>query len=229
MKLKVFLLLQLAMLFVACESDVDNTLKKSGSFGSQNGHEYVDLGLSVKWATCNVGATKPEEYGNYFAWGEIVPKNEYSWSTYFDTNDEGRTFIMYNNRVQLDSIVDAAHTNWGGTWRMPTIAEWAELKNHCTWSSWITNYNGISGLNGYLVSGKDEYASNSIFLPAAGYHYQFSYDGIGYNGSYWSSSLQKSRVSVAYYFYFLSDTLSADYDSGNYYRYYGFSVRPVCP
>ena len=219
MKLKVFLLLQLIMLFVACESDVDNTLKKSGSFGSQNGHEYVDLGLSVKWATCNVGATKPEEYGNYFAWGEIVPKNEYSWSTYFDTNDGGSTFLKYalNKKTTLDFSDDAAHVNWGGSWRMPTRAEQDELSTKCTWT-WTTK-NGVKGYNVVSPNG------NSIFLPAAGNRFGSDLRYAGSGGYYWSSSLHMSRSYSAYGMNFDSSSQNRLLTCS---RCGGLSVRPVC-
>ena len=102
--------------------------------------QAVDLGLSVKWANINVGAESPEDYGNYYAWGETSTKETYNWSTYFDTNDGGNTFTKYNNeggKTVLDPEDDAAHVNWGGSWRMPTQAEWWELINCCTWT-WTT-------------------------------------------------------------------------------------------
>jgi hypothetical protein len=133
-------------------------------------HEYVDLGLSVKWATCNVGATKPEEYGDYFAWGETTPKDAYDWSTYKWCNGGPSTQTKYctnssygtvDNKTTLDLSDDAACANWGGSWRMPTRAEQDELRNNCTWT-WTTQ----NGVNGYKVTGTN---GNSIFLPAAGY------------------------------------------------------------
>lgn len=182
--------------------------------------QYVDLGLpsGIKWATCNIGANKPEEYGDYFAWGETKPKTIYSWSTYFDTTDGGSTFTKYTTagKTMLDLEDDAARANWGGKWRMPTDAEWTELRENCTWT-WTTK----NGVNGYEVKSKTN--GNSIFLPAAGYR---SYDGLlsaGSYGSYWSSSLFTDYPSSAWYVYFSSDDVYRNY----YYRYYGQSVRPV--
>ena len=137
-------------------------------------HEYVDLGLSVKWATCNVGASKPEEYGDYFAWGETQPKNTYDWSTYkwcngsYDTQTKYCTKSSYgtvDNKTQLELSDDAARANWGGSWRMPTDAEMTELREQCTWT-WTTQ-NGVYGYK--VTSKKSGYTNKSIFLPAAGY------------------------------------------------------------
>ena len=193
-----------------------------------NGHEYVDLGLSVKWATCNVGATKPEEYGDYFAWGETQPKSNYDWSTYKWCNGSYYTQTKYNtnssygtvdNKTTLDLGDDAARANWGGSWRMPTDAELTELREQCTWT-WTTQ-NGVYGYK--VTSKKSGYTSKSIFLPAAGDRYDRSHGDAGIIGYYWSSSLSTGSPYNAW---------SVDFSSGycryNYYRSYGFSVRPVC-
>ena len=182
-------------------------------------HEYVDLGLSVKWATCNVGATKPEEYGDYFAWGETSPKTTYAddWSNYFDTNNGGLTFIKYYNnggKTTLEPEDDAAHVNWGGNWRMPTKAELEELQNNCTW-----NWTQKNGINGYEVKSPND---NTIFLPASG-------DGslpysVGFEGYYRSSSLFEYNSSSADYLVFSSGGM----DWSEFGRYRGLSVRPVC-
>ena len=196
--------------------------EKSKDEPKQN-HEAVDLGLSVKWATCNVGATNPEGYGDYFAWGETSPKTSYYWSTYFDTNDDGSTFIKYNNdggKTVLDLADDAAHVNWGGNWRMPTEAEQDELINNCTWT-WTSNYNG-TGVKGHIVSSKKN--SNSIFLPTSGCRYGSSLYDAGSYGGYWSSSLYSSRLGYACSLFFVSDSV----DWYDYRRFYGRSVRPVC-
>ena len=182
--------------------------------------QYVDLGLpsGIKWATCNVGATKPEEYGDYFAGGEIKPKTAYSWSTYFDTIDGGSTFTKYTTagKTMLDLEDDAAHVVWGGEWRMPTNEEWTELCNNCTWIWTILN-----GVNGYKV--KSKINGNSIFLPAAGYRYSGSLGRAGSCGFYWSSSLYTDSPYYAWYVSFSSDYVGRD----DYGRYYGQSVRPV--
>ena len=199
--------------------------------GSENGYDYVDLGLpsGLKWATCNVGATAPEGYGDYFAWGETNPKDKYNWSTYKYCNGSETSLTKYNtnsnfgtvdNKTTLDLSDDAARANWGGTWRMPTKAEQDELKNNCTWT-WATQ----NGVNGCRVTSKTN--GNSIFLPAAGYRYGTSVNNVGAYGYYWSSSLYESEPSFAYNLYFGSAGVIALL---NYrYRYYGHPVRAVCP
>ena len=197
--------------------------------GTENGHEWVDLGLpsGTKWATCNVGATKPEEYGNYYAWGETTLKDYYDWSTYkygsdYDEltkyctdSDYGKDgFADY--KTVLDPEDDAAHANWGGAWRMPTDEEWTELRTNCTWT--LTTKNGV---NGYEVKSKTN--ENAIFLPAAGCRYYDDLYTAGDFGSYWSSSLSTGRPYLAWYVSFGSDNVSRDFSS----RYYGLSVRPV--
>ena len=192
-------------------------------------HEYVDLGLSVKWATCNVGASKPEEYGDYFAWGETQPKDYYDWSTYKWCNGSYNTLTKYNNsssygtvdnKTTLDLSDDAARANWGGSWRMPTKAEQDELREQCTWT-WTTQ----NGVNGYKVTSKKSgYTNKSIFFPAAGYRYDSSLDLAGSYGDYWSSSLGTGCPYLACSLYLYSGFV----DWGYYGRSYGFSVRPVC-
>ena len=189
-----------------------------------NGHECVDLGLpsGTLWATCNVGATTPEGYGNYYAWGETSAKEAYYWSTYFDTNDGGSTFTKYKNeggKTVLDPEDDAAHVNWGGNWRMPTKAEWQELLDNCTWT-WTTQ-NGIIGYK--VTSNKAGYTDKFIFLPAAGDRYGSGLYSVGSYGYYWSSSLYEVYSYNAWYLYFNSDGHGLDND----YRCSGPSVRPV--
>ncbi len=186
--------------------------------------DAVDLGLSVKWANMNVGATTPEGYGNYYAWGETSAKETYNWSTYFDTNDGGSTFAKYNNegdKKVLDPEDDAAHVNWGGSWRMPTKGEWQELLDNCTWT-WTTQ----NGINGYKVtSNKAGYTDKFIFLPAAGSRlYGSALDGVGSFGYYWSSSLwEYSDRAWLFCFGFGGRNLN----DGS--RHDGRSVRPVLP
>lgn len=195
--------------------------------GVINGHEYVDLGLpsGLLWATCNVGANKSEDYGNYYAWGETTTKGTYNWSTYkwcrgsYDNQTKYCTESKYgtvDNRKVLEMTDDAARANWGGSWRMPTCDELNELETKCTWT-WTTQ----GGKNGYRVAGPN---GKSIFLPAAGYYLESSLNGAGSNGRYWSSSLYASSPHLAYYLSFDSGYVGM-YD---YYRYYGRSVRPVC-
>ena len=171
-----------------------------------NGYEYVDLGLSVKWATCNVGASKPEEYGDYFAWGEVAPKETYDWSTYkycngssttltkYCTNSDFGTFGTIDNKTVLEAADDAARANWGSSWRMPTDAELTELREQCTWT-WTTQ-NGVYGYK--VTSKKSGYANKSIFLPAADFRDGSSLDGAGSYGYYWSSSLYTDNPSGAW-------------------------------
>ncbi len=186
-------------------------------------HDYVDLGLpsGTLWATCNVGADAPEDYGDYFAWGEITPKDIYSWDNYKYCNGSSSTLTKYTGSAgdglsTLLSEDDAATANWGRNWRMPTYDEWEELYNNTT-VTW-TQQNGV---NGRLFSAAN---GNSLFLPAAGTRDEGSLYLAGYMGRYWSSSLYAAQ-SKAWFFYFRS----GDYDYGVYYgdRYEGRSVRPV--
>ena len=212
-----------ALVLVGCKSNPNEP--EGGS--SANGHKYVDLGLSVKWATMNIGATTPEDYGNYYAWGEIKTKGTYDWGNYFDTNDVGNTFTKYNNeggKTVLDPEDDAAHVNWGGSWRMPTQAEWWELINCCTWT-WTTQ----NGINGYKVtSNKAGYTDKFIFLPAAGSRRVSGLNNVGSYGSYWSSSLYEDYSYNAWYLRFYSDYYP-NLDCTGRVRRYGRSVRPVLP
>ena len=203
-------------------ADVDSISFTSPATAAANGHEWVDLGLSVKWATCNVGATKPEEYGNYYAWGETTTKATYSWNTYTLTTDGGSTFTKYNTtdgKTVLELADDAARANWGGAWRMPTDAEWTELRENCTWT-WTSGYNG-TGVAGRIVTSNIN--GNSIFLPAAGYRNNDGLYGAGFNSGYWSSSLSAVYPGYAWYVGFCSDNVDRYY----YNRCYGLSVRPV--
>ena len=184
--------------------------------------QAVDLGLSVKWANINVGAESPEDYGNYYAWGETSTKETYNWSTYFDTNDGGNTFTKYNNeggKTVLDPEDDAAHVNWGGSWRMPTKAEWQELLDNCRWT-WTTQ----NGINGYKVtSNKAGYTDKFIFLPAASYRDGSDLDGVGSYGFFWSSSLAEYDSGNAWRLRFYSGR----HHLGDFGRHCGFSVRPI--
>lgn len=191
----------------------------------QGGIYAIDLGLSVKWASCNVGAERPEEYGNYYAWGETEPKTKYDWSTYKYCRGSYNSMTKYctsssygivDDKTVLDPSDDAATVNWGGSWRMPTRAEQDELRSKCKWT-WTTQ----NGVKGYKVVGPN---GNSIFLPAAGFMYGTSLYDVGSNGYYWSSSLYTSNPASAY---------SVDFHLSNVSRYsssrnYGRSVRPVC-
>ena len=191
-------------------------------------HEAIDLGLpsGIKWATCNVGANSPEEYGGYYAWGETEEKSNYYWSTYKWCNGSKKTMTKYctnsyygtvDNKTVLDPEDDVAHVKWGGSWRMPTEAEREELWNKCSWTRTTQN-----GVNGYKVTGPN---GNSIFLPAAGYRFDTAVFNRGTSGYYWSSSLGGYSCNYAFSLYFNVDSY---FDLNGYCRRYdGISVRPV--
>ncbi len=203
-----------------------NIYKRFPAIQPQTQYEAVDLGLSVKWATCNVGATKPEEYGGYYAWGETEEKDNYSWGTYkwckgsYDTMTKYCTDSSYgtvDNKTTLAPGDDVAHVKWGGNWRMPTRAEQDELREKCKWE-WTT----VNGVSGYKVTSKKN--GNSIFLPAAGSRYGTEVYYRGSYGYFWSSSLYSSNSNSAFYLGFYIG--GRDWDSSS--RCYGFPVRPVC-
>ena len=217
------------------------TMTKSGG-GTTPTMEYVDLGLSVKWAKCNLGASKPTDYGDYYAWGETEPnKAEYHWNTYkwmqagkddkqyitkytaADGQTEGIWYdadgkFIGDNKTTLEAADDAAIANLGSPWRMPTKDEIQELRDNCTWT-WTTQ----TGVKGYEVKSKKN--GNSIFLPAAGCRDRSILNYAGSQGFYWSSSLSTRYSDCARRLCLTSD----DYDWGYSYRYYGFTVRPVRP
>ena len=196
--------------------------------GMENGKGYVDLGLSVKWATCNVGATTPEEYGDYFAWGETEAKDYYYWNSYKWCNGTEDSMTKYctssnsgtvDNKTVLELSDDAARVNWGGSWRMPTKAEQDELinRNNCTWT-WTTQ----NGVNGYKVTSKKN--GNSIFLPAAGFRINSDLYAVSSLCFYWLSSLASNGYDA--YIVCLTPSLVDLGDNGS--RYSGISVRAVC-
>ena len=200
--------------FIACEKQL---IDDGGEVTTPNDvYEYVDLGLpsGLKWATCNVGANSPEEYGDYFAWGEVEPKTTYNLDTY--KYYDGVNFTKYtgSDKTVLDPEDDAATANWGGAWRMPTKAEQDELRTKCKWD-WTTQ----NGVNGYKVIGPN---GNSIFLPAAGYMDEGTLGDAGLYGGYWSSS--RGSLGGAHLVGFSSDYVRWYND----YCYYGIAVRPVC-
>ena len=198
--------------------------------GTLNGHTWVDLGLpsGLLWATTNIGAENPEDYGNYYAWGETEPKETYDWSTYRYCNGSETTLTKYcndesygnegytDNLTTLEAEDDAATANWGAGWRMPTQGEMQELIDNCT-ITWATQ----NGVNGALFTGPN---GNSIFLPAAGDRYDSELNDAGSYGYYWSSSLRTGSPNNAWLLYLGS----GNYYMGIDYRYYGQSVRPVC-
>lgn len=197
--------------------------------------EYVDLGLSVMWATCNVGAKCPEEYGDYFAWGETKPKDNYWWNTYFDNISGGDGLFgdnitassKYNNDGGLTILTpedDAAYVNWGPDWRMATYNELCELRDSCIWT-WFDNGNSeFNGVAGYKVQGRKEgYTDKFIFLPAAGNRSGTGIHYAGVCGCYWSTSINPD---------FSNDGQKLVFNTGDFLlnpsgREDGYSVRPV--
>jgi len=181
--------------------------------GYHKDHGYVDLGLpsGLKWATCNVGASRPGDYGNYYAWGEMSTKEEY-WRSNSDSYESSDS--KWNN-IGGNSRYDAATANWGGYWRMPTKEDFEELLRECTWE-WTT----LNGHNGYKVIGPN---GNSIFLPAAGWRYGTDEGRVGSGGYYWSSTPDESYANYAYGLCFGGDRHGVDWGL----RDRGRSVRPV--
>ena len=232
LKYAVILLLGLSMaMMTSCTKDPDNGGNNGGgnNGNSYNGHEYVDLGLpsGTLWATCNVGADTPEGYGDYFAWGETSPKATYNWSTYkycywdgeygqitkySDDAEYGYNGFTDNLTVLLPED-DAATTNWGSGWCMPTREQLLELKNYTTCVESMQN--GVKGLLLTASNGK------TLFLPLAGSRYNDGLQSVGGSGHYWSSSLSFSPrgVSLDYVFSIFSVDVSD--------RSRGQSVRPV--
>lgn len=167
----------------------------------KNGHECVDLGLpsGIKWSTCNVGASSPSDFGDYYAWGEIQPKSEYTWKNY-----------MYHD-TELKNIFDAVRLLWHGMWRMPTSEEFGELAKYCKWTQVV-----LEGHPGVLITGKN---GNSVFLPAAGIFHESGKILVGEEGRYWTSSTTKDGKAI----YFKTK----DAQKENYTRSCGFTIRPV--
>ena len=180
----------------------------------------VDMGLSVRWAPYNIGATSPYDYGDFYAWGETAVKTDYSAKTsklkeYYTPKYYSRTGDL---KTRMEYSDDAARQNWGGRWRIPTIEEWEELEKNCSWK-WIW---GKNGLNGYEVTSKIN--GNSIFLPAAGFKWGISASNVRSIGRYWSSS--KSKDDSLGYWGFMFDY--KDVDGKTYSDHWaGLSVRPV--
>ena len=197
--------------------------------GYDNGYEYVDLGLpsGTKWATMNVGANAPEEYGDFFAWGETTPQKAYSWATYKYCNGTYKTLTKYNTnrnwggfidgKIVLEISDDAARVNWGGTWRIPTIEELTELYEGCDWTWTILN-----GKTGYNVTSKVN--GNAIFFPAEGYVFNGASGNIGTYGYYWSSSLNPESPSDCKFLKFGENEIIL----GNSTRCSGRTIRAVC-
>lgn len=209
------------------------------SIGIYNGHVYVDLGLTVKWATCNLGSVYPDDCGDYFAWGETQPKTCYNWSTYkwmtegesswdyvnkYTIADNQTHASWYRNnkfvgdgKTSLEYNDDAASVNWGGNWRMPTSSELDALRMTCKWT-----WTNVNGMNGYRVVGKN---GKAIFLPATGFYEDDVLSDVGSYADYWAKTLDSNDSDYACFIVFNPQYCI----SYAYSRYYGQSIRPVCP
>ena len=197
-----------------------------GGVPAPEDHEWVDLGLpsGTLWATCNIGATNPEDYGDHFAWGETEPKQVYDWLTYkwgyyfqggmskYVTDSE---YGMIDYKTELELEDDAASANWGPSWCTPSIEQLSELNDECSWE-----WTSMNGVNGYMATGPN---GNTLFLPAAGrWYFSYGYDGMG--ALYWSRTLfpQSSTSSYMMTFSYWS-TVELQYIE----RAGGVSVRAV--
>lgn len=198
--------------------------------GYVDGYSYVDLDLpsGLKWATMNIGALKPVNYGNYYAWGDVTTKSDYSSSSY------SFSYMKYFSELQADGIVDenlnltaefdAATKNWSKNWRMPTTTEMRELIKYCTWS-WTT----LDGIKGYKVESKNVDNANWIFLPAAGRLGEIVNVSTGSDGYYWCASCNAQATDNSQYaadLLFSVDGVGKSMSAGSY-RFMGLTIRPV--
>lgn len=196
-----------------------------------NNHEWVDLGLpsGTQWATFNVGASKPEDFGDYFAWGETVGYNggKTAFHNYNYKYYDGYSLFKYctdssigtiDNKTELEPEDDAATVNWGSSWQMPSSEQFAELINSSyTTTSWTT----LNDVHGWMIVSKNN--GNNIFLPAAGHHHGVAFSGADSFGRYLSRSLHTSNTLSAFIIDFYSERIRIYHAL----RYYGQSVRPV--
>ncbi|MBO5834494.1 MAG: InlB B-repeat-containing protein [Bacteroidales bacterium] len=204
----------MTLLLSSCQKFEEDAIQKLAYGKDESGRHFVDLGLSVKWATCNIGAEAPEQQGLLYAWGETTPKEEYTWDNYkfgpdtalskYCANPDVAWHGFTDTKTTLELSDDAAHVNWQGRWRMPTQAEWNELIEKCTWAQ--TEYMGVKGYDVKAANG------NRIFLPAP-----------DENALYASSSLLETRPGEALHLPIFDqyDVLTAQY------RYRAYSVRAV--
>ena len=219
--------------------------------GTENGHEWVDLGLpsGTKWATCNIGADNPADNGNYYSWGEVTTKDAYSWNNYTHGAKEALTKYctksafgdqgVADGETTLDDEDNAARVNWGGDWTMPTKAQIDELQKECVWV-WTIDYNNTN-VKGCIVykakkdADKGKFARDGelksyslndthIFLPAAGFRIDTGLGYVGSYGGYWTLTLDERFQTGAWSVYFNSEK---KYEYGEGYRCYGQSIRPV--
>lgn len=214
--------------YISDDCSQNNKIENLIPSGIENGYTWVNMGLSVKWATMNIGATAPEDYGNYYAWAETTPKTDYSVTTYkygggYLTKYCSNYYIgngFTDNKTLLEPTDDAAHENWGGNWRMPTKAEWEELFQKCR----LTTIK-LNGVDCFRITANN---GNSIFLPAAGMwngtNFVSGYVSSMFYTEYWSSECINKEAYVGHLMDYYSIT-GIKYMS----RVVGLPVRPVCP
>lgn len=209
------------------EMDLEEEAAKQGISvsGNVHGFTYVDLGLSVKWATCNVGAKLPYEYGKYFSWGGVKSKSTYNWGSYeYGTSSSlmkkycfSENYGDADDKDLLENVDDAANQNMSSAWRIPTTDQWNELFSELSWSiTWNFDGTGTAGVIGTASNG------NQIFFPAAGYYDGSSSSGKGDHVMYWTSILSGNYDNEAYYTNFTDQ-----WNLKERYRYYGLPVRAV--
>lgn len=205
--------------------------------GVENGYEWVDLGLSVKWATCNVGADSTHHFGNYYAWGETTPKEIYTWDNYkWCTISAGDTIITkyntddyyeeFDNKYELDAEDDAASVNMGGKWRMPTYRERLELYEKCTFT-WTENYNNTGVVGCIVTSNVEGYIGRSIFLPAAGMYFSNGLANVNKGVYTWTKDKYYPYGEASYEAYNGPCMLKGELKNYRSYRFCGIPVRAV--
>lgn len=220
--MKKIFIITLAAMFLGTAGYAKSKVTEDNS-RSEDIVEAVDLGLSVRWANMNVGATKISGYGTYFAWGETAPKDYYSWNTYAWSKGDSQFLTKYSTtdrRTQLAPVDDAAQANWGGKWRMPTVDEFEELITKCTWE-WTT----MNGVNGYKVSSKK--TGNSIFLPITGCRFYGDTQFRGIKGIYWTSTLYTGNPNKAWCLEFNFSDINVHYGDLSSNRFSGRCIRAV--
>lgn len=233
------------LLLMAVSLSCVNCSNQSGKTSKIKTPDMVDLGLSVKWASFNLGATKPEEFGNLYMWagleavktqsrhGELAnypyhtgEDENRGWTKYIPSKKYimGKTKDIPDDKIVLDPEDDVAHVALGAQWRIPTPDEWKELVDNCD-TEWTT----VNDIYGRMFISKKN--GNSIFLPAAGYHFQSKVYEVGVTGYFWSSSLYELmyKDAIDFEIYKFRDTFAGygGMQFDNERRYYGFSVRPV--
>ena len=230
MKIQALLFLSALILLPSCKDDEEGGLTSYITCPNDHHPHLIDLGLpsGTKWSCCNIGATTPEQYGSYYAWGETVEKTEYGAENYkyctwedkngngkYDLNDGDPLFQQIGDDI-AGTDYDVARVKWGETWKMPTLEQINELLRNCTWS-WTPQ----NGINGVRIVGRNR---GTIFLPAAYYYREDRMPKQGLSGFYWSSNPYLDYDAS----YLMFDSIS--WDSRHYhrsFRYYGYPVRAV--